>query len=385
MLDQLLAQFTEDMLPGCALVVSRHGEVIYEGYYGWANLERRKPIAPDTVYRIFSMTKVVVCTAALMLYERGKFLLHDPLAEYIPEYGRPLVARTKPDGSVELEPAQNPILIQHLFCMSSGLPYHFGESESERQMRRVLDELEQTHGVYDIQTEVKAMAAVPLAFEPGTSWMYGYSHDVLGALIEVVSGKTLGRFLQEEIFEPLGMKDTGYRFRGDIADRMASVYQRTEDGRLEEVPGALDQHHQPGAKRESGGVGLYSTARDYTAFTQMLASGGRLNGETIIGRKTIELMRRNHLSDEQMRAYTHANGHRNGYGYGLGVRTLIDPAEGGINGSIGEFGWGGAAGTWMAADPVEDMSIVYMQQMFPSIHDRYVHPRVRNAVNACMG
>ncbi|CAG5091120.1 Beta-lactamase [Thermobacillus xylanilyticus] len=384
MLDELLNRLTEDKLPGCACVVSRHGKVLYEGYAGSANLEQGKPITPDTVYRLFSMTKVVVCTAALMLYERGHFLLDDPLAAYIPEYEGPSVVRKLPDGGIDYEPAGNPIRIKHLFTMTSGMPYHFGDSEPERKIRRVLDELRETHGNYDLQTEVRAMAKaqVPLAFEPGTRWLYGYSHDVLGALIEVISGKTLGRFLQEEIFDPLGMKDTGYRFKGDIVERMASVYQKSEDGKLVEVPGPIDILHHPEAKYEGGGVGLYSTARDYAVFTQMLACGGVYNGERIIGRKTIELMRRNHLNEQQMNDF--ANGHHAGYGYGLGVRTLVDPAAAGANSSIGEFGWSGAAGTWTSIDPAEGVSIVFMQQMYPSIYDEYVHHRVRNAAYACI-
>ena len=384
MLDQLLNRFTETMLPGCACIVSRHGKVLYEGYSGWANLEQGKPITPDTVYRLFSMTKVIVCTAALMLYERGKFLLNEPLTEYFPEFEGPMVIRTRPDGGIDYEPARNPILIKHLFTMTSGIPYNFGDSEPERLIRQVLDELRAKYGNYDLQTEVREMAKakIPLAFEPGTRWMYGYSHDILGALIEVVSGKKLGQFLQEEIFDPLGMKDTGYRFKGDIAERMASVYERTADGKLVEIPGPLDMLHHPESKYEGGGIGLYSTARDYAVFTQMLACGGVYNGERIIGRKTIELMRRNHLNEQQMNDFARAQ--HAGYGYGLGVRTLVDPAASGSNSSIGEFGWSGLAGTWTSIDPDEGVSVVFMQQIFPTIFEESVHLRVRNVAYACI-
>lgn len=380
-LDALLTDFTNTNLAGCACAVARHGEILYEGYHGYANLDKEIPVSPETVFRLFSMTKVVVCTAAMMLFERGRFLLNEPLHEYIPEFKNPQVVKTKPNGEVHIEAAKSPILIKDAFCMTAGLPYHFVESESARKLRDVIQELKHKHGKYGLLTEVKAVAQVPLAFEPGTHWLYGYGHDMVGALIEVVSGKPLGQFLQEELFDPLGMTSTGYRFRDNIQERMAACYTRTADGSLEEIPGFLDEHHQADSLYESGGVGLYSTLGDYLTFTQMLANGGAWKGEQIIGRKTIDLMRRNHLNETQLADFR--NSYQAGYGYGLGVRTMMDPAAGHSNSSIGEFGWTGALGTWTSIDPSEGFSVVYLHQLFPNMEE-YHHLRVRAAAYGCL-
>lgn len=375
-LDSLLVDFSKNGPAGCACAVAQGEDILYEGYHGYANLETEKLITPDTVFRLFSMTKVVVCTAALILYERGKFLLNEPLHEYIPEFKDISVYKTAPNGSVYVEKAKRPILIKDAFMMTAGIPYAGGESPTGRELVKVRNELREKHGKYDLLTEIKAFAKVPLAFEPGTHWLYGYGHDLVAGLIEVVSGKKLGEFLQEEIFGPLGMKDTGYRFRDDIEDRMATVYHRSEDGKLTESQGFLDAYHQPDAIYESGGAGLYSTLSDYLKFAQMLANGGEYKGARILGRKTIDLMRSNHLDDAQLRDFTFP--YVAGYGYGLGVRTMMDIAKGHANTSVGEFGWTGAAGTWVSIDPSEKVAVVYMHQMFPNMEE-YHHLRVRAA------
>ncbi|MUG45323.1 serine hydrolase domain-containing protein [Paenibacillus woosongensis] len=375
-LDAMLDGFTKKNLAGCACAVARHGEILYEGYHGYANVSKGIPVSDETVFRLFSMTKVIVCTAAMMLFERGHFLLNEPLHEYIPEYKNPQVVKAKPNGEIYMEAAKNPIQIKDAFCMTAGIPYPFGESEPARQLRALQQKLKDEHGKYSLLTEVKAAAQVPLAFEPGTQWLYGYGHDLVGALIEVISGKSLGQFLQEELFSPLGMTSTGYRYRDNIEERMASCYSPAADGTLQEVPGWLDEHHQADSIYESGGVGLYSTLKDYLAFTQMLANGGVWKGERIIGRKTIDLMRTNHLNDRQLADFH--NSYLAGYGYGLGVRTMMDPAAGHSNSSIGEFGWTGAAGTWASIDPSEGFSVVYMHQLFPNMEE-YHHLRVRAA------
>jgi len=380
-LSRLLEQFVKNGPAGCGCAVAKNGKILYEGHFGYADLEEKRPVTESTVFRLFSMTKVVICTAALMLFERGKFLLNEPLYEYFPEYKDTHVVITKPNGNVEIRKAKNPMLIKHAFMMAVGLPYPFGNSYTAREMARVREELVKKYGKYDIVTEVRAMGSVPVAFEPGTHWLYGYGHDIVAGLIQLISGKTVGQFLQEEIFEPLGMKDTGYRFRGDIESRMANHYRRSEDGTMTRIQGFLDVYHQPDAIYESGGAGLYSTVRDYLIFSQMLANGGVYNGQRIIGRKTIDLMRANHLNDEQLKDFR--NSYLAGYGYGLGVRTLMSLAEGHSNGSVGEFGWTGAAGTYVSIDPSEGLSFVYMHQMDPNMEE-YHHLRVRAVVNGCL-
>ena len=234
-LNGLLKSFVDRGPAGCAFSVSRAGEQVYEGYFGHADLETQKPIAPDTIYRIYSMTKVITCTAALMLYERGLYLLNDPLGEYLPEFKDLQVHHQTPNGNLYTAPAKRPILVKDLFTMSSGLTYGGDQNETERLTSKVMEELKQKEKAgqkYDVRSLSKALAGIPLAFEPGTHWRYGLSHDVLGALIEVLSGKSFGEFLKEEIFDPLGMKDTFFRIPDEKKDRLCSLYNRSEDGTL---------------------------------------------------------------------------------------------------------------------------------------------------------
>lgn len=379
-LDQLLARFAKENLAGCACAVAKNGEIVYEGYHGYADLDTKREMNADTIFRLFSMTKVIVCTAAMMLYERGGFLLNEPLHQYIPEFKDAQVVVGEEDGKLVTKPAENPILVKDAFRMTVGLPYAFGDSLVVREIKKMQQELkEQYGGKHDLMTELRALAKVPMAFEPGTRWMYGYGHDLVAGLIEAVSGKSLGQFLQDELFGPLGMKDTGYRYRDDIESRMVTCYNRDDQGKLTPITGFLDQYHQPDAKMESGGAGLYSTLRDYLKFTQMLANGGTYEGRRYMGRKTIDLMRTNHLDETMMKDFTWS--YTAGYGYGLGVRTLIDQAAGHANSSLGEFGWTGAAGTWTSIDPSEGFSVVYMHQMFPNMEE-YHHLRVRAAAYA---
>ncbi|WPX08303.1 serine hydrolase [Caldicellulosiruptor danielii] len=286
---------------------------------------------------------------------------------------------------MQIEKTKNPILIKHLFTMTMGLPYAhpFRESPTAIEMKKVREELIKNYGKYDIVTEAKAMAKVPLEFEPGTRWLYGYGHDVVAALIQIISGKKVSEFLKEEIFEPLGMNDTGYRYFGDIEERMVTCYKRNEDGTLEKTRGIFDEFHQPDSLYEGGGAGLFSTVRDYIKFSQMLANGGVYKGKRIIGRKTIDLMRTNQLDKRQLLDFNKNNVYLAGYGYGLGVRTLISTAEGNFNSSTGEFGWTGALGTYVSIDPSEGFSLVYMHQMIPNM-EQYYHLRVRTVAYGCL-
>jgi CubicO group peptidase (beta-lactamase class C family) len=211
--------------------------------------------------------------------------------------------------------------------------------------------------------------------------MYGYGHDIIAALIQVISGKTVGQFLKDEIFGPLGMEDTGYRYHDRIESRMASNYRKDERGSMIKVPGLLDEFHQPDALYEAGGTGLYSTVNDYLKFSQVLANGGIYNGNRIMGRKTIDLMRANHLNSDQLKDFS--GSYLAGYGYGLGVRTLMSTVEGHSNGSVGEFGWTGMLGTYVSIDPQEGFSVVYMHQMEPNMEE-YHHLRVRAVANGCL-
>lgn len=369
----LLQSFMEKGPAGCACTVVRRGEVLYEEYFGYADLELKKKIERDTIYRIYSMTKVVTCAAALILYERGLYLLNDPLEEYLPEFKHASVYRYNEFGVRSVSPASDPIRIKDLFTMTSGLTYGGDNLETERQTFSVMQHAAASH---DMRSLSKALASVPLAFDPGTHWKYGTSHDVLAALIEVLSGQTVGQFMSNEIFEPLQMIDTAFRITEDKRHRLCRLYNRAEDGTL--TPDAVrDAPYQPGSRYESGGSGLLSTIGDYSRFAQALARGGELDGVRILGRKTVRLMATNHLGPEQLQDFNWPQ--MKGFGYGLGVRVMIDPAAGGLNGTPGEFGWAGLAGSWVLLDPQEELSVVYMQQMIPSL-EPYLHNRLRAVV-----
>ncbi|MBP3951631.1 serine hydrolase domain-containing protein [Bacillus suaedae] len=374
-LQPLLKRFVEKGPVGNSLAVMHKGKTVFEEYVGYADKELQTKMEKDTIFRIYSMTKVVTCVAALMLYERGLFLLNDPVEEYLPEFKNPTVYRGKDLGEVDVTPASGSIKIKDLFMMTSGLTYPGDGNATERHIAKLSEEMNKDQSEKLTTRKLsQLLATIPLAFDPGTRWHYGFSHDVLGALIEVLSGKSFGTFLEEEIFKPLGMEDTSFNLSEAKKHRIASMYTRDDDGRLIKDTN-MDDVFLPSF--ESGGAGLLSTLGDYSRFAHMLASGGEYNGNRIIGSKTIQLMATNHLSPEQMHYFNWD--YLKGYGYGLGVRTMIDPAEGGINGSIGEFGWSGMAGTWVLIDPKENLSAVYMQQMLPNL-EAFHQPRLRSVI-----
>ena len=375
-LSRLLEEILEQGPAGCGCAVARNGEILFEEYHGVKDLESGEPITADSVYRQYSTTKVAVCTGAMMLLERGKFLLNDPIYEYFPEWKDTMVAQPEEDGSYRVRPAKRPILIRDCFSMAMGIGYG-GTDYTHQAAEKVRAQLRANVGEYTLQQEIKAMAEVPVAFDPGTHWLYGFGHELVAGLIEVVSGKGVGQFLKEELFEPLDMKNTGYHYFGDIRERMVTTYLLKEDGSREASPYfQRDELFEPEAKYEGGGAGLFSPVRDYLALTQMLACGGEYQGRKIMGRKTIDLMRCNQLNEQQLKEFR--NPYLEGYGYGCGVRTLMDPSAG-VNSSVGEFGWTGMLGTYVSIDPAEKLSLVYMHNLFPN-REAYIHPRIRNIV-----
>lgn len=378
-LSPLLKNFVENGPAGCACSVTHHRELLYENYVGYADLEEKKPITSDTIYRIYSMTKVVTCVAALILYERGLYLLNDPLEEYLPEFKNPEVYASSSKTGFHTMPASRSIQVKDLFRMTSGLTYQGDDTHVERQVSKVMADLKRQDSDtnrLDVRALSKALATIPLAFDPGSEWKYSLSHDVLGAFIEVLSGKSFGQFLKEEIFDPLEMHDTSFHISDEKKERLCSLYNRSGDGKLEKN-NSMDTNFWPNSIFESGGGGLLSTLGDYSRFAHMLANGGELNGVRILGLKTIQLMATNHL-DYHLLSSLGWN-YNMGYGYGLGVRVMVDNTYGGSNSSIGEFGWSGMAGTWVMIDPKEKLSAVYMQQMLPNF-EAYHQPRLRNAI-----
>lgn len=380
-MDALLQSFVENGLPGCGLKIVQRGNVLYEGYFGKADLETGAPVTPDSVFRHASTSKIPLYTAAMMLYEQGKFLLTDPLYEFLPEYRQSHKVVRTPGGETKIVPTERPIIIKDILTMRCGLPYCNFPVESDdptvRGMVKAMQPLWEK-GHYTNREHVKAMAEVPLAFEPGSHWMYGFASELTCALVEAVTGKTVDDALQEMLFDPLQMHSTRSHFFADIKERMVKLYSRDKDHNLIPTYFDMEKTFLPGQAHEAGWARLFSTVGDYSNLMQMLACGGKFNGEQIIGRKTIDLMRTNVLTEEQLKDYL--NPYEAGYGYGYGFRTLMDKAQGNLNGSIGSFGWTGGFGTWCESDPAEGVSIVYMHNLVPN-HERYYHPRVRAVAN----
>lgn len=372
-LDRYLSENVKHGPAGCGCMVAQDGKILYENYFGYADLEQKKPVTADSIYKQFSTTKVIVCTAAMTLFEQGKFLLDDPIYTFFPEWKHTNVAEKLEDGTYRVRPAARPIQVRDCLSMAMGIGYG-GNDLTHQTVKKVREELRERVGDYTLRQDIEAMSQVPVAFDPGTRWMYGFGHELVAGIIEAVSGKTVGEYLKEALFDPLGMDSTAYRHFADTKERMVTVYNLNEDGTR--TPNlSFESMHNPDAKYEGGGAGLFSTVSDYTKLMQMLACGGKYKGVSVLGRKTIDLMRRNQLTPQQLADYT--GPYVAGYGYGLGVRTMMNPL--GSNSSVGEFGWTGMLGTYAEADPEEKLSIVYMHNSLPN-REKEIHHRVRNII-----
>ncbi len=364
-MDALMKQFVAEGTPGCSCSVAKCGKTVYEGSFGVRNLETGEPMTLDTLFRMYSMTKVITCTAALMLYERGRFLLDDPVSKYLPEFANLTLIQDNGFAPPTTKPAMKTMLIRHLFSMTSGIPYPYPATESGRWQIASSTELAKlvTAGEKISTREMaRRVARLPLAFEPGTQWLYGMSHDVLGALVEELSGMPFEAFLKKEIFERLQMQETSFRFAGLDSTKICPMYHKAARDQWEEGSGN-DFWYETDGFPAMGGAGLISSLRDYQRFSAMLANGGKLAGARIIGRHTIDLMRQNQLFGSVAENFWDTS---KGVGYGLGVKTLLCNAKSGISASLGSFGWGGMAGTLTLIDPAENLSFVFMQQTVPN-------------------
>jgi CubicO group peptidase (beta-lactamase class C family) len=325
----------------------------------------------DTIFRIYSMSKPITSVAVMMLYEEGKFLLTDPVHKFIPAFADVRVLAQTPTG-IDLVPPQRAITIRDLLTHSAGLAYGLDENYLDGLCQQSFWGLMRQDPEATLEKGVEAVASIPLAYHPGQGWRYSLATFVLGYLVQVVSSMPFDTYLQECIFGPLGMSDTGFYVPPGKLDRLAALYSPGKEGAgLEVIDGGFrvtDPKAIP-----AGGEGLVSTAADYVRFAQMLLNGGALDGVRLLSRKSVELMTINHLP-----AGTHPFGNRSS-GMGLGVSVVIDLAGTQILGSVGSYGWGGAASTDFWVDPQEELIGVFMTQLMPS--GTYpVHPEFRVAV-----
>jgi CubicO group peptidase (beta-lactamase class C family) len=356
-------------LAGWTIAVARRGRVALLAHHGRADLEADRPVADDTLWRIYSMTKPITSVAALMLYERGLLELTDPVSRFIPEFADARVYRAGSALAPATVPAIEPVRVWHLLTHTAGLTYGFHHTSPVDEMYRARGfEFDAPRGM-DLAGACAAWAGLPLLFQPGTEWNYGVGTDVLGRVVEVASGRPLDAFLAEHVLGPLDMTDTGFSVAAQDVDRLAALYLPDPRGGLSRSAAMGDKATSPPTFL-SGGGGLVSTAADYHRFTQMLARGGELGGVRLLSPRTVAYMARNHLPGnvdlEVFGRPVFAESTVRGVGFGLGVSVVIDPAA--VRGltDVGEYAWGGLASTAFYVNPVEEITAMFFTQLMPS-------------------
>jgi CubicO group peptidase (beta-lactamase class C family) len=337
-------------VPGAVALIARRGQLAYYESFGQRDPASGAPMARDSIFRIYSMTKPIVSVAAMMLWEQGRFLLSDPAAKFLPEFGAVKVAVAQGAEPGHTEP-DRPITVQDLLRHTSGLTYEFRGNGPVHKMYTAARIYSRDQSNAD---QVSALSKLPLLHQPGTKWEYSRSTDVLGRLVEVLSGLSLGQFLQQHIFAPLGMIDTAFHVPAPELGRLAESFAKDPDT----AAGVQLLNVKSAPKFESGGGGLVSTAADYARFLQMMLNSGRLDGVRYLSRKTVELMTADHLGS--------ITGAPDlllpGYGFGLGFAVRLQPGISHVPGSVGQYFWGGLAGTTFWVDPAEQLFAIMMIQ-----------------------
>jgi len=353
-------------LPGLSVAIARRGRLAYARCTGLADIARAVPYAPETMVRIYSMTKPITVAAILMLYEEGRFQLDDPISKFLPYFAGQRVCVGGNRAKMETVPAQRDITFRDLMTHTSGLTYHFMQST-------LVDAAYRDAGI-DFQTSelplgelVEKVAALPLLSQPGVEWNYSIATDVLGYLVQVISGQDFADFVQSRLLNPLGMTDTHFVVPPEKVARFAANYIPGAGGPVLLDDPTTSRFLSPG-KIASGGGGLVSTSGDYLRFAQMLLGKGSFGGARVLGRKTVELMTANHLGGDMasLGQARFSESSYEGVGFGLGVSVMLDPARAQIAGSPGEYAWGGAASTAWWNDPAEELSVVLLTQLTPS-------------------
>lgn len=387
-LRDFLDYMAANLNPGCAITVYYKNEKAFEYAAGLRSIETGEKLVGDELFNIYSCSKIMTVTAALTLFERGIYLMNDPLSEYIPEFDKMKIRQ--PDGS--LVDAKRKITVGDLFSMSAGMNYNLNSPSIARAR-------ELTGGKMDTPTVVRCLAGEPLSFEPGTRWQYSLCHDVLAGLVAILTGKPFREYVREAILEPLGMTETVYHHTPETLARTAEQYQfrpsaqKTSDDIVEMqksgrgfagefVNVGKGVSHILGPEYDSGGAGITTSCGDYAKLIAALANNGLgLTGERILSSKTVELMKTNRLNERQLADFCWNQ--LAGYGYGLGVRTHIDRAKSGSNASLGEFGWGGAAGATAIID--SDLGLgAFLVQHTLNPREEWYQPRLRNVIYSCI-
>ena len=354
-------------LAGASVLVARAGEIAWVAAAGYADIEQRRRFETGHLLRFYSMTKPVTSVAAMMLYERGLFQLDDPVARFIPALGDMQVHVSGEGDDMRCEPARRPVTIHQLLTHTAGFTYGLDNDHPvSRLYRERRTDFYPTDGALD--EVVSRLACLPLVHHPGERWNYGVATDVLGRLVEVVSGERLDRFFAEHILGPLGMNDTAFQVPPGKRERLARLYGPSNSGRLTLLEPPEVSPYFDKVTTFAGGAGLISTLGDYFRFTEMLRRGGELDAVRLLGRKTVQYMTRNHLPGDlaEMGQETFNETTYAGIGFGLGFAVVQDPARAAVLTSVGEYHWGGAASTAFWIDPAEDLTVIFLTQLLPS-------------------
>jgi CubicO group peptidase (beta-lactamase class C family) len=352
----------EARLPGAVVLVMRRGKVAYFHAFGSRDRESSAPMREDAIFRIASQSKAPVSVAVMILQEEGKLLIGDPVIKYLPEFAKTTVAVPRTgSGGYDVVPARRPITIRDLLTHTAGISYGDGPA-SDRWRAAGITGWYFADRDEPVGATISRLAALPFDAQPGEKWVYGYNTDILGVVVERVSGQSLDAFLRARIFTPLDMRDTYFYLPESKADRLTTVYASAADGAIGRAPDAGGMNGQ-GAylkgprKSYSGGAGLLSTASDYARFLQMLLNGGELDGKRILSRSSVRLMTVAHTAGIEFRP---------GQGFGLGFSVVQDLGAFGQPSSVGEYGWGGAYHSTYWVDPAEELVVVYMAQLLPA-------------------
>jgi CubicO group peptidase (beta-lactamase class C family) len=374
-------------LPGWSLLVAHRGSVVHRAAGGWRDVERALPVTDGTIFRIYSMTKPITSVAALALFEQGYFELTDPVGRYLPAFAAPRVYRDGPPEAPVTVPATEPIRIWHLLTHTAGLTYGFHRSHP-------VDAIYRRHGFdfgwppgCDLAAGVDRLAQLPLLFEPGSSWTYSVATDVLGRLLEVVTGSTLDTVLADTVLGPLGLTHTGFWVPAAHHGDVAACYTPNPAGRgLRRLP-ALDAVPATTPAALLGGGGLFSTLDDYYHFTRLFLEGGAVDGTRVLAPATVGLLAANQLPGgadlEQFGRRLYAEVPFDGMGFGLGVAVLVDPVRARSLSAAGELSWGGAASTAFWVDPRRELAVVFLTQLLPS-NALPLRARLRTLVNQAL-
>jgi CubicO group peptidase (beta-lactamase class C family) len=384
---------TDGKLPGAVVLAARNGKIVYHQAIGMSDMEQKTPMQTDNIFRIASQTKAIVSVGIMMLQEDGKLLISDPLSNYIPEFKESSVAVKSADGSYNVEKAKREIKLRDLLTHTAGIDYGYGVA-SEEWEKAEMQGWYFAHRNEPILETIKRMAKLPMEAHPGEKYVYGYSTDILGAVIEVVSGKPLDAFLKERILDPLGMVDTHFYLPESKSSRLSVVYSQCDNKLLRAAEDGAPQfewddkekctgnnqtqgHYLNGPRVSfSGGAGLLSTSIDYAIFLQMMLNNGVYDGTRILSRKSVELMTDDHLDGDHYKGVKFPWDW--GVGFGLGFSVTTDADDRGVLGSEGEYGWGGAYHSSYWVDPNENLIVVYFTQVAPINLDD--HQKLRNLI-----